>query len=84
MLEGIKKYPAIPAPALVIFAIPHAQAKWISESADAKVPEAAKAYSAAEVVLRDEAGESIQRRRPNGTRGQACWRRSLRLSVKPG
>jgi len=51
MLEGMKKYTAIPAPALVIFAIPHAQAKWIGESADPKVPEAAKAYSAAEVVL---------------------------------
>src|SRR5215472_16599147 len=28
MLEGVKQYAHIPVPALVIFAIPHAQAKW--------------------------------------------------------
>src|SRR3989442_3829529 len=36
MLEGMKKYSNIPVPALVIFAIPHGQAKWISESTDPK------------------------------------------------
>src|SRR6266853_1554282 len=51
MLEGMKKYADIPVPALVIFAIPHAQAKWVNDSTDPKVREAAKAFSAAEVVL---------------------------------
>jgi non-heme chloroperoxidase len=51
MLEGMKKYADIPVPALVIFAIPHAQGKWVDDSADPKVREAAKAYSAAELVL---------------------------------
>jgi pimeloyl-ACP methyl ester carboxylesterase len=51
MLEGMKKYADIPVPALVIFAIPHAQAKWVNDSTDPKVREAAKAYSAAELVL---------------------------------
>jgi pimeloyl-ACP methyl ester carboxylesterase len=51
MLEGMKKYADIPVPALVIFAIPHAQAKWVNDSTDPKVHEAAKAYSAAELVL---------------------------------
>ncbi len=51
MLEGMKKYSNIPVPALVIFAIPHGQAKWISESTDPKVHEAAKAFSAAELAL---------------------------------
>jgi len=51
MLEGMKKYADIPVPALVVFAIPHAQAKWVNDSTDPKVREAAKAFSAAEVVL---------------------------------
>jgi len=51
MLEGMKKYADIPVPALVIFAIPHAQAKWVNDSTDPKVREAAKAYSAAELAL---------------------------------
>jgi non-heme chloroperoxidase len=51
MLEGMKKYTDIPVPALVIFAIPHAQGKWVDDSTDPKVREAAKAYSAAELVL---------------------------------
>jgi pimeloyl-ACP methyl ester carboxylesterase len=51
MLQGMKKYTDIPVPALVIFAIPHAQAKWVDDSTDPKVREAAKAYSAAELVL---------------------------------
>jgi pimeloyl-ACP methyl ester carboxylesterase len=51
MLEGMKKYADIPVPALVIFGIPRAQAKWVDESTDAKVREAAKAFSAAELAL---------------------------------
>jgi non-heme chloroperoxidase len=51
MLEGMKKYADIPVPALVIFAIPHAQAKWVDDSTDPKVREAAKAFSAAQVAL---------------------------------
>lgn len=47
MLQGMKKYANIPVPALVIFAIPHAQPKWMTDSADPKVREAAKASSAA-------------------------------------
>jgi pimeloyl-ACP methyl ester carboxylesterase len=51
MLEGMKKYTDIPVPALVIFAIPRAQAKWVDESTDQKVREAAKAFSATELAL---------------------------------
>jgi pimeloyl-ACP methyl ester carboxylesterase len=47
MLDGMKKYTNIPAPALVIFAIPHAKPKWMDESTDPKVREAAQAFSAA-------------------------------------
>ena len=47
MLQGMKKYANIPVPALAIFAIPHGQAKWMTDSADPKVREAAKASAAA-------------------------------------
>ena len=43
MLQGMKKFANIPVPALAIFAIPHAQAKWMTDNADPKVREAAKA-----------------------------------------
>lgn len=45
--QGMKKYAKIPVPALAIFAIPHAQPKWMNDSADPKVREAAKASLAA-------------------------------------
>ena len=51
MLQGTKKYANIPVPALVIFAIPHAPGKWVTDSTDPKVRKAAKAFSEAEVVL---------------------------------
>jgi len=51
MLEGMKKYADIPVPALVIFAIPHRLGKWVDDSTDPKVREAAKAFSAADLVL---------------------------------
>jgi pimeloyl-ACP methyl ester carboxylesterase len=47
LLQGMKKYANIPVSALAIFAIPHAQPKWMTESADPKVREAAKASLAA-------------------------------------
>jgi non-heme chloroperoxidase len=51
MLQGMKKYANIPVPALAIFAIPHAQANWMTNSADPKVREAAKAFWAASDAL---------------------------------
>jgi non-heme chloroperoxidase len=47
LLQGMKKYANIPVPALAIFAVPYAQARWTTDSADAKVHEAAKAFSEA-------------------------------------
>jgi non-heme chloroperoxidase len=51
ILAGMKKYTDIPAPALAIFAIPHGQGKWVDNSTDPKVREAAKVYSAALTAL---------------------------------
>ena len=50
-LQGMKKYAEIPVPALVIFALPHSQSKWVNDSTDPKVREAAKAFSAADLIL---------------------------------
>ncbi len=60
MLRGMKKYNDIPVPALVIFAIPHAQAKWIDESTDPKVRQAARAFSAAELALTTRQAKAFQ------------------------
>jgi non-heme chloroperoxidase len=60
MLEGMKKYTNVPLPALVIFAIPHRLGKWVDDSTDPKVREAAKAYSAAEVVLTTRQAKAIE------------------------
>jgi non-heme chloroperoxidase len=60
MLEGMKKYTNIPLPALVIFAIPHRLGKWVDDSSDPKVREAAKAYSAAEVVLTTRQAKALE------------------------
>ena len=51
ILEGMKKYADIPVPALVIFALPHSQAKWMNDSTDPEVHEATKAFSAVELAL---------------------------------
>lgn len=47
LFQGMKKYANIPVPALAIFAIPHGQPKWMADSSDPKVREAAKASSTA-------------------------------------
>jgi len=60
MLQGMKKYNDIPVPALVIFAIPHAQAKWVDESTDPKVREAAKAFSAVLTALTESQAKAFK------------------------
>lgn len=53
LTTGIHKYTAVPAPSLVILAIPHDQGTWVDNSADLAVREAAKAYSNEADVLRE-------------------------------
>jgi len=60
MLQGMKKYADIPVPALVIFAIPRARAKWVDESTDPKVHQAAKAFSAAELALQTRQAKAFE------------------------
>jgi hypothetical protein len=47
----MKKYFAIPVPALVFFALPRALGRWIDSSTDPKVREQANAYTAAVTPL---------------------------------
>jgi non-heme chloroperoxidase len=61
LLAGMKKYTSIPVPVLAIFAIPHDQGKWVETSADAKVREAAKAVTAAEVAMTKRQADAFQR-----------------------
>jgi non-heme chloroperoxidase len=44
MTVMMSKYAKIPAPGLVIFAIPHVQVAWMTQSEDPAVRTAAKAY----------------------------------------
>ena len=45
IIKGGKKYRAIPAPALILFANPHGLGTWVDQSTDAKVRNAAKSFS---------------------------------------
>ncbi len=45
VISGGKKFTAIPAPALIIFANPHGQGTWVDENTDPEVRAKAKAYS---------------------------------------
>lgn len=60
MLEGMKKYAHIPVQALVIFAIPRAQAKWIGDSTDRNVRKDGEAFSATETALQTRQAKAIE------------------------
>jgi len=60
IMNGVKKYTAIPVPALVIFAVPHDQGPWIKNHPDPAVREAAKARSAEEVVLVEKQAKAFE------------------------
>jgi pimeloyl-ACP methyl ester carboxylesterase len=60
IMKGMKKYTAIPVPALVIFAVPHDQGPWIKNHPDATVREAAKARSEEEVVLVEKQAKAFE------------------------
>jgi len=55
-----KKYTAIPAPALVIFANPHSQGSWVDDNPDPSVRTAAKAYSATLAALVERQEKAVE------------------------
>ena len=64
LMTGTKKYTAIPAPALVIFANPHSQGIWIDENTDPSVQKAAKTYSTALSALTERQKKSVENGAP--------------------
>ena len=60
LITGTKKYTAIPAPALVIFANPHSQGTWVDENTDPSVQAAARAYSTALEALTQKQERSVE------------------------
>jgi pimeloyl-ACP methyl ester carboxylesterase len=60
IMKGFKKYTEITVPALVIFAIPHDQGAWVNHSTDPAVREAAKAYTAADVILTERQAKAFE------------------------
>jgi non-heme chloroperoxidase len=60
VIQNPKKYTAIPAPALFIFADPHGQGAWADKSTDPAVKAAAKAYSAALDPLVEKQEKSVK------------------------
>jgi non-heme chloroperoxidase len=57
---GMKKYAKIPVPALAIFGSPHGLGKWVDNSTDPKICEAAKAYSAALTALTESQAKAFE------------------------
>ena len=60
IMNGVEKYTAIPAPALVIFAVPHDPGPWIKSHPDPAVREAAKARSQKEVLLVEKQAKAFE------------------------
>lgn len=60
LMTGTKKFTAIPAPALVIFANPHSQGIWVDDNHDPSVQAAAKTYSTALEALTEKQEKSVE------------------------
>ena len=56
----MKKYAAIPVPALVIFAIPHDQGAWLKGSSDPALLEAAKNSAAMDMRVTESQAKAIE------------------------
>jgi non-heme chloroperoxidase len=65
LMTGTKKFTAIPAPALVIFANPHSQGIWVDDNNDPSVQAAAKTYSTALEALTEKQEKSVENGAPN-------------------
>jgi non-heme chloroperoxidase len=60
LLRGTKKYTEIPAPALIIFANPHGQGRWVNDNTDPAVQAAARTYSRALESLTEKQKEAVE------------------------
>jgi pimeloyl-ACP methyl ester carboxylesterase len=65
LLTSGPRYTAIPVPALVIFAIPHLQERWIAKSPDPAVRQAAQAYFQAIDAATEKQAKALEGAVPN-------------------
>jgi non-heme chloroperoxidase len=65
LMKGTKKYSKIPVPALVIFANPHSQGRWVDDNLDPAVQTAARAYSSALSALVERQEKAVEHGAPN-------------------
>jgi non-heme chloroperoxidase len=72
ILQGMKKFRKIPVPSLVIFANPHSLGKWVDDSTDPKILEAAKAYTSSLGALTTRQADAFQKGVP--TAHIVCFR----------
>jgi pimeloyl-ACP methyl ester carboxylesterase len=64
LMMGKKKYSNIPVPALVIFANPHSQGRWVDDNSDSSVQTAARAYSTALSALTERQEKAVENGAP--------------------
>src|SRR6185437_752376 len=65
LMKGTKKYSKIPVPALVIFANPHSQGRWVDDNLDPAVQTAARTYSSALSALVERQEKAVEHGAPN-------------------
>jgi pimeloyl-ACP methyl ester carboxylesterase len=64
MMGTKRKYSDIPVPALVIFANPHSQGRWVDDNLDPSVQTAARAYSTALSALTERQEKAVENGAP--------------------
>lgn len=84
ILTGNKRYPDIPVPALVIFAIPHVPENWTSKSTDPAVRESARAYLTTLDVLTEKQAKAIEAGVPTARVIRLGGAHYIFLSDEPG
>lgn len=60
IMTGMNRYPDIPVPALVIFALPHVPEEWINKSTEPAVRDAARAYLTTVDALTEKQAKAIE------------------------
>jgi non-heme chloroperoxidase len=84
ILMGNKRYPDIPVPALVVFAIPHVPENWTSKTTDPAVREAARAYFTTLDVLAEKQAKAFEAGVPTARVIRLGGAHYIFLSDEPG
>jgi pimeloyl-ACP methyl ester carboxylesterase len=60
IMKGMQKYADVPRPALFFYGLPHGLGRWVDESKDPKVREAAATYSTALTALTERQARAVE------------------------